>query len=600
MAGAGISRAQVPTVIIEPTDPTATWSGDPGVFTVYREGIAENLTVYYTISGTAVDGWDYQWITNRVIIPASALSADIVIHPINHGQTTDKTVTLQLIERPSTGGPEPQYLTYQIGNPSIATVDITSRPPTLPEVSIISPANGADFYTPINLPIVACAQDSNGPVVSVEFFENGHSLGIVSNPPSPIILPAIPGSYPTFPSMPPYRPFVLVWSNVPPGTNVLLTAKATDNGGAFSTSAPVSIIVHPGPPPPPPPPPTNLPPVVRITSPADGAIFRAPVNIPIYAYAADKDGYVTGIEFFAGSTDLGPGSRVTAVPPPLSPGQAQPPILIFRPTNYWAFVWTNPPQGGYALTAVAADNGGASTVSEAVNITIVGPVPPPTNPLPIVTISALDPIAIEGTNCWPWLGLVGTTPTWANWTATTSVCQYFTNCGPKNATFAVRRLGPTNDDLAVTYAVGGTATNGVDYVTLSGVVTIPAGSYVAVITVIPIDDGSPDITKTVILTLTPSSDYTVGCPRTAAAIILDSLKPPPVAGALPDRTFHVNAAGPNGAWFHIEYSTDLLHWTPICSSTNQVFAGGLNFVDPDALGNQLRFYRAVPEANPAP
>jgi hypothetical protein len=340
--------------------------------------------------------------------------------------------------------------------------------------------------------------------------------------------------------------------------------------------------------------------VVRITSPADGAIFRAPVNIPIYAYAADKDGYVTGIEFFAGSTDLGPGSRVTAVPPPLSPGQAQPPILIFRPTNYWAFVWTNPPQGGYALTAVAADNGGASTVSEAVNITIVGPVPPPTNPLPIVTISALDPIAIEGTNCWPWLGLVGTTPTWANWTATTSVCRYFTNCGPKNATFAVRRLGPTNDDLAVTYAVGGTATNGVDYVTLSGVVTIPAGSYVAVITVIPIDDGSPDITKTVILTLTPSSDYTVGCPRTAAAIILDSLKPPPVAGALPDRTFHVNAAGPNGAWFHIEYSTDLLHWTPICSSTNQVFAGGLNFVDPDALGNQLRFYRAVPEANPAP
>jgi hypothetical protein len=164
----------------------------------------------------------------------------------------------------------------------------------------------------------------------------------------------------------------------------------------------------------------------------------------------------------------------------------------------------------------------------------------------------------------------------------------------------VRRLGPTNDDLAVTYDIGGTATNGVDYVTLSNAVTIPAGSYAALITVVPLDDGPPDITSTIILKLTPSSAYTLGCPQSAAAIILDGLEPSPVASVLPDKTFHVNTTGPNGAWFHIEYTTDLIHWIPICSGTNQVFGGGLNFVDPDAPNNQLRFYRAVSEDNAAP
>jgi hypothetical protein len=596
-----ISHAQttprVPTVTIQATAPFATWSGNPGVFTVFRQGNpVPALSVYYQISGTASNGVDYQRIGNLVSIPSGAYSNNIVIRPMGSSLSLTKTVTLTLTNSPMMGPVGGAYpVNYGIGSPSSATVVIATgvRTNLPPVVAIAYPADGAVFYTPLNLPIVACAYDLDGIVKQVEFFADNVSLGVVTN--SLRILPASVGATSSGLPMPPYNPFVLVWSNVPPGTNVLLTAKATDNDGASSLSAPVSITVHPGPPPTP----TNLPPVVRITSPPDGATFRAPVNIPIYAYAADRVGSVTGVEFFAGSTDLGPGHRVTAVPPPLSPGGAQPPILIVTP-NYWEFLWTNAPQGPYALTAVATDNKGASTVSDPVNITIVGPLPPPTNRMPIVSISAIDPIAIEGTNCWPWLGIAGATPTWANWTAATSVCRYFTNCGPKNAIFAVRRLGPTNDDLAVTYDIGGTATNGVDYVTLSNAVTIPAGSYAALITVVPMDDGPPDITSTIILKLTPSSAYTLGCPQSAAAIILDGLKPSPVASVLPDKTFHVNATGPNGAWFHIEYTTDLIHWIPICSSTNQVFGGGLNFVDPDAPNNQLRFYRAVPEDNVAP
>ena len=70
------------------------------------------------------------------------------------------------------------------------------------------------------------------------------------------------------------------------------------------------------------------------------------------------------------------------------------------------------------------------------------------------------------------------------------------------------RFGATNNDLDVAYAIGGTATNGVDYVALPGAVTIPAGERRADITIVPLDDGPPDITSTVILKLIPDATGT--------------------------------------------------------------------------------------------
>jgi hypothetical protein len=188
------------------------------------------------------------------------------------------------------------------------------------------------------------------------------------------------------------------------------------------------------------------------------------------------------------------------------------------------------------------------------------------------------------------------TPTWGHWNTNIAVWKFFTNCGPKNAAFTVRRAGETNQDLLVTYGVGGSATNGVDYVPLIGSVTIPAGQRHAFITLVPIDDGPPDITSTVILKLTPSTNYVVGFPRDAAALILDGPLPRPFTGILPDKSFELSAPGPDGAWFHVEFSTDLLNWTSIC--TNQVVEGTINFIDPDAQTAPSRFYRAVPDMSP--
>jgi hypothetical protein len=352
---------------------------------------------------------------------------------------------------------------------------------------------------------------------------------------------------------------------------------------------------------------------IEIISPPNHAVFFAPVNIPILAYASPFGlersnvlssnlvyGVITNVEFFAGTNDLGPGHRLGILPPipvGVTP-EPLPPITVLA--GLWSLVWSNAPLGQYPLTAVATDTLGKSATSAPVNVTILLPPPPPTNRPPVVSIVATKPVAIEGTNCWVWPGLASATPSWTNWPPPIAVCKFFTNCGPQDAIFTVRRFGDTNGDVTVTYAIGGTASNGVDYMTLPGVVTIPAGQRSAEIDVIPIDNGPPDINKTVILGLDASTnvppDYLLGFPRRAAAIILDSGKPFPVTGVLPDECFHLATTGPDGAWFSVQYSTDMLNWLPVC--TNQVVNGCIDFVDPDAQGSASRFYRALPGTTP--
>ena len=72
-------------------------------------------------------------------------------------------------------------------------------------------------------------------------------------------------------------------------------------------------------------------------------------------------------------------------------------------------------------------------------------------------------------------------------------------------------------------------------------------------------------------------------------------RPRPLPWVLPDGGFHFNATGSDGAWFTVQSSPDLVNWS--CLSTNQVFEGSVDFVDPNALGNPSGFYRVVPLTN---
>jgi hypothetical protein len=342
-------------------------------------------------------------------------------------------------------------------------------------------------------------------------------------------------------------------------------------------------------------------PPVRIISPPNRAVFHAPVDVPIFAYAGrivpeliPGGALVTNVDFYAGTNFLGRGVNLGSSAFPPTPFFN---YVLWRPvprlSSLYLLVWSNAVPGDYALTAVAKAAGAMSRTSAPVNITILAS-STNTNPTDVVSIVATDPIAIAGTNACVWMGLTNTAPAWTNWW-TNIVWHPFTNWGPKSALFTVRRFGDASSNLTVNYNVGGTASNGVDYVTLPGSVTVPAGRAFALIPIVPIETSSNSLPKTVILALTPDTnrppDYLVGNPRRAEALILEDW-PRPSSFVLPDRSFHFNGAGPDGAWFSMQYSTDFVNWSTIC--TNQVFQGAIDFVDPDAPDNSSRFYRALP------
>ncbi len=89
------------------------------------------------------------------------------------------------------------------------------------------------------------------------------------------------------------------------------------------------------------------------------------------------------------------------------------------------------------------------------------------------------------------------------------------------AVFVVTRTGDVSAPLTVNYALGGSAHHGVDYATLPGVLTIPAGSNVGSITVTPIDDSIGEPTQTIIVQIRSSIGYAVGAAGNATANLLD-------------------------------------------------------------------------------
>ncbi len=83
----------------------------------------------------------------------------------------------------------------------------------------------------------------------------------------------------------------------------------------------------------------------------------------------------------------------------------------------------------------------------------------------------------------------------------------------------ITRTGSTTTDLTVFYTISGTAANGTDYQRLRGRATIRTGASSAKVQVRPIDDTIPESDETVILTLSPNANYTVGSPNTGTVTI---------------------------------------------------------------------------------
>jgi hypothetical protein len=113
--------------------------------------------------------------------------------------------------------------------------------------------------------------------------------------------------------------------------------------------------------------------------------------------------------------------------------------------------------------------------------------------------------------------------------------------------FTFSRIGAVTNPLTVNYTISGTATNGTDYSALSGSVTIPAGKSSAPVMVLPEDDATVESDETVVLTISGSSEYSIGSPSEATVTIDDDdVTMVTVQAADPDAT----EAGPETGQVH--------------------------------------------------
>ena len=88
-----------------------------------------------------------------------------------------------------------------------------------PTVSLTSPSNGAGFTSPAKISLAANAADADGTVARVEFFNGATRLGEDTT-----------------------APYTSQW-NVGAAGRYTLTARATDNSGAMTTSSQAIITV---------------------------------------------------------------------------------------------------------------------------------------------------------------------------------------------------------------------------------------------------------------------------------------------------------------------------------------------------------------------
>jgi plastocyanin len=104
------------------------------------------------------------------------------------------------------------------GQTGTVNVQAPNQPP---RVGLTVPANNTTFSAPLTTTLQATNSDPDGSVVRVQFFAGTNSLGTVTNPPATATLRV---------------------TNIAAGTYTL-TAKATDNLGAVTTSAGITVHV---------------------------------------------------------------------------------------------------------------------------------------------------------------------------------------------------------------------------------------------------------------------------------------------------------------------------------------------------------------------
>lgn len=194
----------------------------------------------------------------------------------------------------------------------------TGNSPTAVPLSVemTSPANGAQFNgTPIAVAVSVASVE--GEISQVDFYDGNTLIGTDTS-----------------------APYGFTWNNPAVGSHTI-TARASivlqgDNIASFAR--PVTVAVTNA---------ANVAPTVSLTSPSNNAAFGLGSGITLTATAADSDGTINRVDFYAGTVLIG---TDTAAP--------------------FQTVWIGSVAGTFQMTAVATDNRGGTTTSTAIAVTV--------------------------------------------------------------------------------------------------------------------------------------------------------------------------------------------------------------------------------------
>ena len=268
----------------------------------------EAVSVYYETSAwTALQGFDYVSAGGTLTIPAGRTTGEIKVAIVADDEfEPDETFFLNLSEAAN------GILEVNRGTITIVNDDVQNLPPI---VSLTSPSNEETFQAGAKVTVIAVASDPDGSISKVEFFASGSKLGEDRE-----------------------EPYTIDWLDLEPGEHVIF-AQATDDFGVTVPSTHIRILVAAKPLP--------VPPTVSLSAPEGGSVFSAGSDIVIAAIAADSDGEVERVDFFANAGPVGTRTE--------RPYQVQ---------------LKGVPAGTYELNARVTDDSGLEVISLPVSISV--------------------------------------------------------------------------------------------------------------------------------------------------------------------------------------------------------------------------------------
>jgi PKD repeat protein len=169
-------------VTVSATDADASEQGQArGAFVISRTGSTESaLTVNYSVSGTAVNGTDYERLPGSVTLASGASTATIVVTPMDDGEVEDdETVVLTLAAHED----------YDVGSPNRAQVTITDNDQAAPPPTADFTASTLLGIVPL---VVTFTDRSTGNPVSWDWNLGDGSRSSEQNPTHIYV---VPGNY---------------------------------------------------------------------------------------------------------------------------------------------------------------------------------------------------------------------------------------------------------------------------------------------------------------------------------------------------------------------------------------------------------------------